>query len=78
MLRILFIVGLVVLFTVPVYNLLKRRATRVKNELEDDNDIAQRLLEFKAENKQLKRDAAEEERLFKKRAENANKIKKQL
>ena len=78
MLRILFIVGLVVLFTVPVYNLLKRRATRVKNELEDDNDIAQRLLEFKAENNQLKRDAAEEERLYKKRAENANKIKKQL
>ena len=55
MLRILFIVGLVVLFTVPVYNLLKHRATSVKKELEDSNDIAQRLLEHRAENKKLKR-----------------------
>jgi len=78
MLRILFVVGLVLLFTVPVYNLLKRRAARVKNELKDDADISQRLLEFKAENKQLKRDADEEERLAKKRAEQAHKIKKQL
>lgn len=78
MLRMLFIVGLVVLFTVPVYNLLKRRATSVKKELEDSNDIAQRLLEYKAENKKLKRDAADEERLYKKQAEHANKIKKQL
>jgi flagellar biosynthesis/type III secretory pathway M-ring protein FliF/YscJ len=78
LLRIVFVVALALMLVVPVYNLLKRRSTKIKKEMSDKNDLAQKLLEFKTTEKQLKKDCQEEIKAAEEQERNARKIQKQL
>lgn len=78
LLRIVFVVALALMLVVPVYNLLKKRSTKIKKEMSDKNDLAQKLLEFKTTEKQLKKDCQDEIKAAEEQERNARKIQKQL
>jgi hypothetical protein len=47
MLRFIFVGALAIVFVVPIYNLLKRRTTRIQSELESEpEDTAKRFAEI--------------------------------
>lgn len=75
MLRLLLVVGLVLVFVVPIYKLLKVRTTRVKSELEDEPDVEQQYAEIRQKKSKLKADCDEETRAAKKRYDRAKNIK---
>jgi len=77
-LRLVFVAVLVIIFVVPIYNLLKRRTTRIKSELEEDGDIDQQLVTLNQKTKKLQKDCDEEIRSAEKRAAKARKTKKKL
>lgn len=78
-LRIVFVTVLVLVFVVPIYNLLKRRTTRIKSELEDEpEDASMRLTEIKQKQTKLKKDCDEEIKSAKKRAKKARDIQNKL
>ena len=78
LLRIVFVVALALMLVVPVYNLLKKRSTKIKKEMSYKNDLAQKLLEFKTTEKQLKKDCKDEIKAAEEQERNARKIQKQL
>ena len=60
MLRFVFVGALVILLVVPIYNLLKRRTTRIQSELESEpEDTAERFAEIEQKKKKLKKILAE-------------------
>ena len=77
-LRIIIVTSLAIVFVVPIYNILKKRTTRIKSELDEELDVDQRLAEIKQKTNNLKKDCAEEERSATKRARAARKIKNNL
>ena len=79
LLRIVFVVGLFLLFVVPIYHILKKRTIKVKTELENDAmDATHRLIELKQKTKQLKQDCKQEEQSAKQRANTARKVRNKL
>jgi len=77
-LRILIVTALALLLVVPIYNVLKRRTSRIKSELDEEPDAEQRFAELKQKTNKLKKDCAEEERSANKRAARARKIQTKL
>ena len=81
LLRLLLIVSLVILFTVPIYHLLMKKTVRVKRELENQDDfldLAGRADEFKTKNKQLKEDVKNELRDLEKKQKSVRKVQKHI
>ena len=78
LLRLIFVAVLVLLFVVPIYNMLKRRTTKIKSEMEDAKDVEIKLLELKTKEKQLKQDCKEEIKQAEEKEKHARKVSKQL
>lgn len=79
MLRFVLVISLVILFIIPIYQILKCRMTRIKSELETETkDPRERLEEIKQKKQKLKKDCAEEERSAKRRAKAAKNIQNKL
>lgn len=79
MLRFVLVISLVILFIIPIYQILKYRMTRIKSELETETqDPRERLEEIKQKKQKLKKDCAEEERSAKRRAKAAKNIQNKL
>jgi len=79
MLRIVFVVALVILFVVPIYNILKRRTTRIKSELESESpDLDERLEQLKQKKHKLQKDVDSKLRVMKQESKHANTIQIQI
>ena len=79
MLRFVFVGALVILLVVPIYDLLKRRTTRIQSELESEpEDTVERFTEIEQKKKKLKKDCDEEIRSAERRAKAARKTKTKL
>ena len=79
MFRFVFLLVLVILFVVPLYRLLKRRAIRIKSELEqEDLDLRDRLEELNQKGDKLLEDCNEALQKTKDRAAEVKEVKKNL
>lgn len=70
--------ALVILLAGPLYALLKRRAVRIRAELESDGDEESRLAELTEKRRRLEKDCSEEQRKAAASIKKYSRIKKSI